>query len=110
MAERKRAYVPKSPSFVSSNFTEWDPEQASKLIQESARLHPPPVVILVLPAPKFTPKFDVERRDNKPIPQSHESSANAVLAKTQRRMGRIKMTEEDYRLFVGKELSRQRRK
>ena len=42
MAERKRAYVPKSPSFVSSNFTEWDPEQARKLIQESARLHPPP--------------------------------------------------------------------
>ena len=40
MAERKRAYVPKSPSFVSSNFTEWDPEQARKLIQESARLHP----------------------------------------------------------------------
>ena len=32
MAERKRAYVPKSPSFVSSNFTEWDPEQARKLI------------------------------------------------------------------------------
>ena len=55
MAERKRAYVPKSPSFVSSNFTEWDPEQARKLIQESARLHPPPVVIFVRPAPKFTP-------------------------------------------------------
>ena len=65
MAERKRAYVPKSPSFVSSNFTEWDPEQARKLIQESARLHPPPVVIFVRPAPKFTPKFDVRRRDNK---------------------------------------------
>lgn len=42
--------------------------------------------------------------------QAHESSANAVLAKTQRRMGRIKMTEEDYKLFVGKELSRKRRK
>ena len=49
MAERKSAYVPKSPSFVSSNFTEWDPEQARKLIQESARLHPPPVVIFNFP-------------------------------------------------------------
>ena len=107
IAERKSAYVPKSPSFVSSDFTEWDPEQATKLIQESARLHPPAVV---RPAPKFTPKFDVRRRDNKPIPQSHESSANAALAKTQRRVGRIKMTEEDYKLFVGKELSRKRRK
>lgn len=67
MAQRKRAYVPKSPSFVSSNFTEWDPEQARKLIQESARLHPPPVVIFVRPAPKFTPKFEVRRRDNKPM-------------------------------------------
>ena len=83
IAERKSAYVPKSPSFVSSDFTEWDPEQATKLIQESARLHPPAVVIFVRPAPKFTPKFDVRRRDNKPIPKSHESSANAVLAKTQ---------------------------
>ena len=110
MAERKSAYVPKSPSFVSSNFMGWDPEQARKLIQESARLHPLPVVIFVRPAPNFTPKFDVRRRDNKPIRQSHESSANAVLAKTQRRMGRIKMTEEDYKLFVGKELSRKRRK
>ena len=110
MAEEKSAFVPKSPSFVSSNFTEWDPEQARKLIQESASLHPTPVVIFVRPAPKFTPKFDVRRRDNKPIPQSHESSANAALAKTQRRMGRIKMTEEDYKLFVGKELSRKRRK
>ena len=110
IAERKSAYDPKSPSFVSSNFTEWDPEQARKLIEESARLHPPPVVIFVRPAPKFTPKFDVRRRDNKPIPQSHESSANAALAKTQRRMGRIKVTEEDYKLFVGKELSRKRRK
>ena len=110
IAERKSAYVPKSPSFVSSDFTEWDPEQATKLIQESARLHPPAVVIFVRPAPKFTPKFDVRRRDNKPIPQSHESSANAALAKTQRRVGRIKMTGEDYKLFVGKVLSRKRRK
>ena len=69
MAERKSAYVPKSPSFVSSNSTGWDPEQARKLIQESARLHPPPVVIFVRPAPKFTPKFDVRRTDNKPIPR-----------------------------------------
>ena len=75
MAERKRAYVPKSPSFVSSNFTEWDPEQARKLIQESARLHPPPVVIFVRPASKF----DVRRRDNKPIAQSHESSSLLTL-------------------------------
>ena len=67
MAERKRAYVPKSPSFVSSNSTGWDPEQARKLIQESARLHPPPVVIFVRPAAKFTPKFDVRRRDNNPM-------------------------------------------
>ena len=72
IAERKSAFVPKSPSFVSSNFTEWDPEQATKLIQESARLHPPAVVIFVRPAPKFTPKFDVRRRDNKPQgPHSH---------------------------------------
>ena len=62
------------------------------------------------PAPKFTPKFDVRKRDNKSIPQSHESSANAVLAKTQRRVGRIKVTEEDYKMFVGKELSWKRRK
>ena len=114
MAERKSAYVPKSPSFVSSNSTGWDPEQARKLIQESARLHPPPVVIFVRPAPKFTPKFDVRRRDKKPSPQSRvmaDSFANSVLvAKTQRRMGRIKMTEEDYKQFVGKELSRKRRK
>ena len=40
IAERKSAYDPKLPSFVSSKFTEWDPEQATKLIQESARLHP----------------------------------------------------------------------
>ena len=72
IAERKSAFVPKSPSFISSNFTEWDPEQATKLIQESARLHPPAVVIFVRPAPKFTPKFDVRRRDNKPQgPHSH---------------------------------------
>ena len=64
------------------------------------------VVIFVRPAPKFTPKFDVRRRDNKPIPQSHESSANVALAKTQRGVGHIKITEEDYELFVGKELSR----
>ena len=101
MAERKSCYVPKSPSFISYS-TGWDPEQARKLIEESARLHPPPVVIFVRPAPKFTPKFDVRRRDNKPSPQSNES-------KTQRRMGRIKMAEEDYKLFVGKELSRKRR-
>ena len=114
MAERKSAYVPKSPSFVSSNSTGWDPEQARKLIQESARLHPPPVVIFVRPAPKFTPKFDVRRRDNKPSPQSRvmaDSFANSVLvAKTQRRMGGIKMTEEDYEQFASKELSRKRRK
>ena len=35
-----------------------------------------------------------------------DSSANAVIINTQQRMGRIKMTEEDYKLFVGKELSR----
>ena len=114
MAERKSAYVPKSLSFLSSNSLGWDPEQARKLIQESARLHPPPVVIFVRPAPKFTPKFDVRRRDNKPSPQSRvmaDSFANSVLvAKTQRRMGRIKMTEEDYELFASKELSRKRRK
>ena len=56
MAERKSAYVLKSPSSVSSDSTGWDPEQARKLIQESARLHPPPVVF-VRPAPKFTPKI-----------------------------------------------------
>ena len=105
MAGRKSAYVPKSPSFVSSNSMGWDPKRARKLIQESARL-PPPVVIFVRPAPKFTPKFDVRRRDNKPSPQSRvmaDSFANGVLiAKAQRRMGRIKMTEEDYEQFAGK--------
>ena len=40
-----------------------------------------------------------------------DSFANGVLvAKTQRRMGRIKMTEEDYDQFAGKELSRKQRK
>ena len=114
MTERKSACVPKSLSFLSSNSLGWDPEQARKLIQESARLHPPPVVIFVRPEPKFMPKFDVRRRDNKPSPQSRvmaDSFANSVLvAKTQRRMGRIKMTEEDYEQFASKELSRKRRK
>ena len=109
MAERKSAYVPKSPSFVSSNSTGWDPEQARKLIQESARLHPPPVVIFARPAPKFTPKFDVRRRDNKLSPQSRvmaDSFANGVIVvEMQRKMGRIKMTGEDYEQFAGKELS-----
>ena len=100
MAERKSANVPKSPSFLSSNSTECDPEQARKLIKS--------------PAPKFTPKFDVRRRDNEPSPQSRvmaDTFANSLLvAKTQRRMGGIKMTEEDYEQFAGKELSRKRKK
>ena len=106
MAERKRAYVPKSPSFVSSNFTEWDPEQARKLIQESLVYIHPPSGDICPPCTEIHAKiWRQEKRQ-----QSHESSANAVLAKTQRRVGRIKMTEEDYKLFVGKELSRKRRK
>ena len=117
MAERKSAYVPKSPSFVSSNSTGWDPELARKLIQESKNqlvyIHPQWWYLSALHR-NSRRVFDVRRRDKKHSPQSRvmaDSFANGVLvAKTQRRMGRIKMTEEDYEQFASKELSRKRRK
>ena len=108
IAERKSAYDPKLPSFVSSKFTEWDPEQATKLIQESVLSHPRGDICP--PCTEIHAKNWRQEKRQQAHSTSHESSANAVLAKTQRRMGRIKMTEEDYKLFVGKELSGKRRK
>ena len=84
MAERKRAYVPKSPSFFSSNFTEWDPEQARKLIQESARLHPPPCSGDIFP-PCTEIHAKIWRQEKRQ--QAHESSAKLYSLKRNEEWG-----------------------
>ena len=107
MAEQTFLDVPKTSRFVSSKFYVWDPEDARKLIEESESLHPRPTVIFVRPAPKLSPSLDFTGRENNSRAMSGSANGNAP---PQRRMGRIKMREEDFKEFIGTEMSRKRRK
>ena len=101
MAGRKFADVPKCSNFSSSQSPGWDQEEARKLVEESAYLNPRPTLIFVRPAPNLMPTVSYRDRENGSLASS---------APPQRRMGRIKITEEEYKQFVGTELSRRRRK
>lgn len=111
MAE-KNSYQHGANSSIPFYTAGWDIEEARKLIEESQRLNPRPIIIFVHPcANQLTFTWDSRDRQNSSLQQAiARTTSRSMTAEPQRRMGRIKITEEDYKQITGSEYNRRRRK
>lgn len=109
MAARRFPYQQNANSSVPSYTAGWDIEDARKLIEESQHLNPRPIVIFVHPCANQL-RFTWDRQSSYAQQVIARTTSRTTNAEPQRRMGRIKLTEEDCKKITGSEFNRRRRK